>query len=94
MTDITDLLPIVRRVAFDELGSDIVQNVGLSRTSDAEGQDSLKMTVLLTEDGLGRIEDDQLVDILVALRRALADAGVEQSTVVEYHVPGEPEDDE
>lgn len=75
---------IVEGVASPALGHDNVLRVFAEPGADADGNDIVRVTIVLAPGAVDRIEDDALAKTLVETNKRLREAGEERQSVVFY----------
>jgi len=75
---------IAKEVATSNLGAANVAHVASEPTTDSEGRDALKITIIIQPDALERISGDAALDTLVNMQKKLHQAGEERFAILEY----------
>lgn len=75
---------IAKEVAAAELGVANVARVQSEPMSDSEGQDVLRIIIIIPEEAVNRVSGDAALDTLVGLQKSLREAGEERFPIVEY----------
>jgi len=92
MLDQKKIDQIASEVATANLTSQIVRSVSSSSTTDSEGRDALRITIVVDSSAITRVQGDAVVDTLVQLGDRLRKAGEERFPIVEYATEDELED--
>lgn len=71
------------------LGKDNVLRVEHAPTTDSQGREALKITVVIAPDALKRMPSGAVLDALVQLRRRLSDMRDDRTPIVEYATEAE-----
>jgi hypothetical protein len=61
-----------------------VRGVRTEPTTDSEGGEALRITIVVTPDAVTRLEEGPVLDTLVQLQDRLREAGEERFAIVEY----------
>jgi len=80
---------IAATAARAHLSSRAVQRVFSEPVVDSEGQDALKLTIVVAADAAAGLEGDALLDTLVQIQRDLQTAGEDRFAIVEYATEAE-----
>lgn len=83
---------IVHRVAAANLGPAVVDDVLSGGTTDSEGRDALRITVVIKPGSADKLKGDNVLDTLVQVQQELRDAGEERFPIVEYATQEELQD--
>jgi hypothetical protein len=75
---------IARDAAMANLASSAVSRVISEATTDSEGRDALRITIVIHPDALGRLTGDSALDTLVQIQEDLREAGEQRFPIVEY----------
>ncbi|MCW5557854.1 MAG: hypothetical protein KIT22_08485 [Verrucomicrobiae bacterium] len=75
---------IAKQAAVRNLSPEVVQRVISEATEDSEGNDALKLTIVIAPGSAGGIKGDSLLDTLVQIHRDLSAEGEERLAIVEY----------
>jgi hypothetical protein len=75
---------IARDVAAANLGANNVVRVHTAETTDAQGQDALRVMIVIPEDAVPRISGDAALATLTEMQRRIGKAGDERFAFVEY----------
>jgi hypothetical protein len=92
MLDRTRVNQIVRAVATANLSSAVFSNVISEPTTDSEGRDALRITIVIEPDVVDRIGGDAVLNTLVEIQDNLRKAGDERFPIVEYATEQELQD--
>ena len=92
MLERDEIIRIVREVAIANLTAKIVQNVIIEPATDSQGQEALRITVVIPPGTAEKIDGDAVLDTLVQVQRRLRQAGEERFPIVEYATQEELED--
>lgn len=84
MLDLEKIDEIASEVATANLTPRIVRSVSSARIADSEGQDALRITIVIEADAVDRIQGGAALDTLVQLNQRLRRAGDERFAIVEY----------
>jgi hypothetical protein len=92
MTDMATVSEVVHRAS-----APFLSKVGLRRVSSepaigSEGQDILRVLIVLEGDGPVDIDGNDVVDLMVAARRQLYEAGEERQPIFEFATENELRD--
>ncbi len=83
------ILKIARDAATANLSSSAVSQVLSEPTTDSEGRDALRITIVIKPNALGRLTGDAALDTLVEIQSNLRQAGEERFPIVEYSTESE-----
>jgi|SRR6266568_4360549 len=83
---------IVHEVAKANLTPTNVDRVLSESAVDSQGNDALRITIVIPPDAVARIKGAAVVDTLVQIQNRLRDAGEERFPIVEYATQEELED--
>ncbi len=75
---------IAKDVAAAKLGAANVARVETASITDSEGQEALRITIVIPEDAVGRLSGDAALDTLVSMQERLGKAGEERLPIIEY----------
>jgi hypothetical protein len=75
---------IAEQVAAANLGAANVDHAKSEPTIDSEGQEALRVTIVIPEEAVARLSGDATLDTLVRMRDHLRDAGEERFPIIEY----------
>jgi outer membrane protein assembly factor BamA len=84
MLDRRKIDQIAREVATANLTSANVSSVASSTTTDSEGHDALRITIVIKPGAEAKIKGDAALDTLVQIKDRLRKAGEERLPIVEY----------
>jgi hypothetical protein len=82
--DTTKVIQIARAAATTHLGKAAFSDVFSEPTTDSEGRDALRITIVVEPEAVDKIEGDAVLDTLVELHDNLREAGDERLPIVEY----------
>lgn len=80
---------IAAEVARKNLGAANVSHVTSEPTIGLDGEDAIRITIVIQDDSLPKITGDAAVDTLVDLRDRLHAAGEDRPATVSYATPSE-----
>jgi hypothetical protein len=83
MLDIEEITRIAGGIARKELPT-AVERVFTEHTTDMQGNDALRIVVVVKPRAVRKITGDQALDFLVGLRRKFDEEGEERFPIVEY----------
>ena len=75
---------IAKDVAVANLGADNVVRVSSESIADSDGEDALRITIIIPENAIARISGDNALKTLVRMQERLRSAGDERFAIVEY----------
>ncbi|MGZ8364365.1 MAG: hypothetical protein ACXWVJ_01630 [Caulobacteraceae bacterium] len=84
MLPLTDVDKVASRVVNKMLGAHAVEQVASEETQDAEGDDALRVIVVLTSDKTEALDDEAVLDTSLSLQTELQNAGEDRFAYVEY----------
>ena len=84
MLDRRKIDQIAREVATANLTSANVTSVSSSMTTNSEGHEALRITIVIKPGAEAKIKGDATLDTLVQIRDRLRSAGEERFPIVEY----------
>jgi hypothetical protein len=84
MLDETKVNQIARAAATAHLSREAFSNVMSEPTTDSEGRDAIRITIVLEPEVIDKIEGDAVLDTLVEIHDKLRKAGDERLAIVEY----------
>lgn len=84
MLDERKVVEIARRIATANLTSQAVANVLSEPFTDSEGEQSLRITIVLNPEFPDRIKGEDALNTLVGIQTGLRKAGEERFPLVEY----------
>ncbi len=82
---------IARGVASAKLSPDIVSRVLAELTTDSEGGEALRVTIVIEPGAANNLKGDTILDTLVQIQDRLREAGEERFAIVEYATQDELE---
>lgn len=85
------VVKVVRKAASGFLANKI-EGVTAHETSDSRGEEALSVTIILKPNSTRTIEDDRVLDTLVAIQTALWKRGEERLAIVHYEEAGQEEE--
>jgi hypothetical protein len=92
MLDIEEVTKISSEIAKANLPPQGVVRVESEPTVDSEGQDALRLTIVVAPEAADRISGDAVVDTFVQIHDRLRDAGDERFPIIEYTTEAELEE--
>ena len=84
MLDLSDINQIVRDVTASNLGPKTVESIDSQTTTDSEGHDALRITIVLAPKVVKKLKDDAVLDTLLEIQDRLRAAGEERFPILEY----------
>jgi hypothetical protein len=85
MLDLIKVNDVVKKAATATLsGQAGVQRVDSEPASDSEGQEALRITIVLKRGSADKISGEKALDTLVGIERALREAGEDRFPIIEY----------
>lgn len=78
------IIKIARDAAAGNLASSAVSRVISEETTDSEGRDALRITIVIKPHAVGKLTGDAALDTLVEIQDSLLEAGEERFPIVEY----------
>ena len=75
---------LIQHAVVAGLGTDNVVRVEVNPTTDSQGNDALKITVVLTPGATDRLEGDTVLDTLVKVHKQFHEMGDERTPIMEY----------
>lgn len=93
MLDSQAITQIARKVASAQVAAGL-ERVVTEPATDSEGNEALRITLVLKPDAAKKLTGDEALDLLVAIQQKLRAAGEERFPIVEYATEQElaPED--
>jgi hypothetical protein len=82
---------IARAVARAKLGPHVVSEVLTEPMTDSEGDEALRVTIVLEPGAANKLKGDSVLDTLVQIQDRLREAGEDRFAVVEYATQDELE---
>ena len=92
MLDLEEVTKISSEIANANLPPRGVVRVESEPTVDSEGQDALRLIIVVAPEAADRISGDAVVDTLVQIHDRLRDAGDERFPIIEYTTEAELEE--
>jgi hypothetical protein len=77
-------LKIAEQVATANLTPQVFKRVLSEPAVDSEGQDALRLTIVIANNSVAQITGDMVLDTLVEIQRGLEQAGDERLAIVDY----------
>lgn len=84
MLDESKIIEIAEGIARKQVAGAGLERVLTRPTTDSEGNEALRITVVLKPEAVHRMTGDEALDLLVGLQQQLSDAGEERFPMVEY----------
>ena len=84
MLDLESISDIVQEVTGRNFPSKAVEMIDTQSTTDSEGRDALRITIVLAPGVAGKLKGDAVLDTLVEIQDRLRDAGEERFPIIEY----------
>jgi hypothetical protein len=84
MLDADTINETVRNIAVRNLGFGTVDHVLSEPTVDSQGNDALRITIVITPDAASRLVGDALLDTLLQIQTTLSEKGEGRFPIVEY----------
>jgi len=75
---------IARDVATANLASSAVSGIAIEATTDSEGRDALRITIIIKPEAVDRLTGEAALNTLVQVQKDLREAGEERFPIVEY----------
>ena len=91
MLDPVKISKIVEKVATSNLTPEIVEGVLAEPAIDSEGQEALRITIVIKPGAAVRLNGDAVLDTLVQIQDRLREAGELRFGIVEYATKAELE---
>ena len=82
--DLDKVSEISRGAATQMYGADAVNRVLTTATQDSDGNDALRVIIVLTEKGARRIEGKRVIDTMIEIQEQLRQAGEERYPIIGY----------
>jgi hypothetical protein len=79
-----EIVKIAQDAARANLSSSTVSRIMSEPTTDSEGRDALRITIVVKPEAIGKLTGDSTLDTLVQIQADLRDAGEERFPIVEY----------
>ena len=80
---------IVAEVATAYLTREIVERVMSEPTIDSEGEEAVRITIVIKPDGMEKLKGDPVLDTLVGIHNKLGEAGEGRYPLVRYATQAE-----
>lgn len=93
MLDVGTIANIARKAATKHLEKGSVERVESEPATDSDGNDALRITLVLKPHTADTLDGDSVLDTLVAIQRELREAGEDRFPIVEYATQEELEAD-
>jgi hypothetical protein len=74
----------IQQALASKLGKDNVVRLDWEPTTDSQGREALKITVVIAPGAAQRLKGDAVLDALVKLRERLGEMGEERTPIVQY----------
>ena len=84
MLDTEAITKIVHEIAAANLGSSTINHVLSEPAVESQGNDALRITIVITPGGASKLEGDALLDTLLQIQTTLSEKGEERFPIVEY----------
>lgn len=84
MLDADKINEIIREIAEANLGSGTVDHVLSEPAVDSQGNDALRITIVITPSAASKLVGDPLLDTLLQIQTTLSEKGEERFPIVEY----------
>jgi hypothetical protein len=84
MLKIDKINKIARDTAAANFSSSAVSRVFTEGTTDSEGREALRITIVINPDSVGKLTGDAVLDTLVGIHDRLREAGEERFPIVGY----------
>lgn len=94
MLDFVTIEKIAAKAAEGKVAVAGVERVVAQPTFDSEGQEALRITVVLKPEAVEALSGDAALDILVSVKQELAREGEERLPIVEYATEAEMKEEE
>jgi hypothetical protein len=94
MLDFVTIEKIAQKAAAHQVASPGLERVVAKPTTDSEGREALRITVVLRPEAVEALSGDAALDLLVALQRELQSKGEERLAIVEYATEEEMTEEE
>jgi|HubBroStandDraft_4_1064222.scaffolds.fasta_scaffold1451418_1 hypothetical protein len=82
---------VAEEVARAKLTPNVVKQVLAEPTTDSEGHEALRVTIVIEPGAANRIKGDSILDTLVQIQDRLREAGEDRFAIVEYATQDELE---
>jgi hypothetical protein len=82
---------VAEEVARAKLTPKVVKQVLAEPTTDSEGHEALRVTIVIESGAANRIKSDSILDTLVQIQDRLREAGEDRFAIVEYATQDELE---
>jgi hypothetical protein len=83
---------VIESVIREKLGKPGLRDIFVQPFDDYDGEDSLRVTVVLDQPAVDRLDGETAIDLIVQLRRQLEEKGESRFPVIEYATRKEIED--
>jgi hypothetical protein len=83
------IIEIARDAATANLTTSAVSRVISEPTTDSEGRDALRITIVIEPNAVGKLSGEAALDTLVEIQDGLREAGEERFPIVEYSTEAE-----
>jgi hypothetical protein len=93
MTAMSDIRAAARKAAISALNDDFVEEVLVEPAIGSDGDEILRITIVLNEGAIDKIDESQFLTTLLSIKRTLREVGDERGSVVTYATTAELEDD-
>ena len=80
---------LLRQSVAREMGEDNVIRVESAPASDSTGNDNARVTIVLSENAIGRVSNDSVLNAVVSLRERLRALGQDRSPLIQYATESE-----
>ena len=80
---------LLRQSVARKMGEDNVVRVESAPASDSTGNDNARVTIVLSENAIGRLSGDSVLNAVVSLRERLRALGDERSPLIQYATESE-----
>lgn len=84
-----NLQEIMRTILHDRLPDVELQTILTEPAIDSEGEDSLRITLVIPENSVEKISGDQALDLISDVQRALSAKGDNRLAVISYATPAD-----
>ena len=80
---------LLRQSVARKMGEDNVVRVESAPASDSTGNDNARVTIVLSENAIGRVSNDSVLNAVVSLRERLRALGQDRSPLIQYATESE-----
>ncbi|HYW16964.1 MAG TPA: hypothetical protein VE891_12540 [Allosphingosinicella sp.] len=94
MLDFVTIEKIAAKAAEARVANPGLERVVAKPTTDSEGRDALRITLVLRPEAVDALSGDAALDLLVSLQRDLQSKGEERLAIVEYATENEMKEEE